>query len=179
MSTQHKAFVFDHDGFSRDLASILYRALESGDLEPMVQFIEQNRMRLRDPHALTPLDEHWRDKVDLREVQQLGDVALTAYYDPREEIGLLEGWEEVLDDVGREVDGDAVRLLFGEPFGPPQRRFNPGKLGSFFRPWDTVHQHRERLARVMAGDHWSDTIADLDGVLREADEARRGLYVTL
>src|SRR5437016_6313326 len=166
MSTQHRAFPVDCAGFIAELAPILYRSLETGNVEPLARFIDEHRARLLEPDEWEPLDENWRDQVEPLDAHQLGDLALTAYYDPTSDIGLGTAWEDVFNDLARETDSDTDQLFFGEPFGPPGNEFNPGKLGSFFRSWETVHRQRERLAQVMATDHWSDTVAEFDRMLR-------------
>ncbi|WP_239342232.1 hypothetical protein [Frankia sp. CiP3] len=178
MANQHRAFALDYGGFQGELAPILRRALDTGDLAPLVAFIDTHRDRLRDPDTGTPLDSHWRAAESAADAHRLGDLALTAYYDPAEDIGLGDGWEEVGMDLAREVDQDVDPLIGGEAFGPPDNPFDPGKLGSYLRSWDSVRQQRERLAEVMAGQLWSDTLTEFDTMLRTTDEQHCGLYVT-
>lgn len=178
MANQHRAFALDYDRFRGELAPILERALATGDVAPLVAFIDAHRDRLRDPDTGAGLDEHWRQAEAAADAHRLGDLALTAYYDPTEDIGLGDGWEEVGMDLAREVDADVDPLIGGEPFGPPGNPFDPGKLGAYVRSWDTVRRQRERVRQVMAGPLWSDTLTGFDEMLRAADDQRRGLYVT-
>ena len=77
-------------------------------------------------------------------------MALTAYCDPTRDVGLGQDWQDVLNAAGREVDPDVVPLIFGVPFGPSDNRLDPGRLGSYFRSWETVHRQRAGLTGVMS-----------------------------
>jgi len=48
---EHKAFLFDHETFGRELRSILEGAFGSGDCTGLVSFINANLANLNDPPA--------------------------------------------------------------------------------------------------------------------------------
>src|SRR5690348_3169197 len=160
MSIEHKAFAFDHDRFTAGLGPILYRALETGDISMLSVFVDEHRASLRHPDLLEPIDEQWRQQVQPLDAHQVGDLALTAYYDPGQDIGLAGDWDEIGLDLARAVDAHVDPFIGGEPFGPPGNPFDPGKLGSYFRSWATVRAQRARLAEVRASDLWSATVAE-------------------
>jgi hypothetical protein len=82
MSLSHRAFIFDHHLFQRELRPILEAALTSGAVAPLRQFIEENLPYLKDPNDGAPLEEGWEQHLEVRDVDQYGDVALTKYYSP-------------------------------------------------------------------------------------------------
>jgi hypothetical protein len=177
MSMEHKAYSFNYDEFTATLAPILFAALANGDVQPLMRYIEENREHLTDPYEGDPLDAQWTEHIEPMDAHQLGDFALTRFYSPREDIGLGYTWEASLEDVRREVDENAEAIVLGEPFGPSSHPFDPGKMGSYFQSWESVHRRRAAVAQVLKGHH-SDTVADVAHLLSRPDDARLGLYVT-
>lgn len=179
METQHQAFPFDHEGFLGGLAPILSRALASGDTEGLVGFIEDNLDQLRSPYPGNTVPTPWRAMFEGElDVSELGDFALTRYYDPSDDVGVGSGWEEVYNLAAAEVEADTDELIFGAWFGPADNRFNPGRVGSFIRPWETVRRQRQAIAARISSGAYSDAILALDRMLAAADERKQGLYVT-
>ncbi|GIJ49944.1 hypothetical protein Val02_68300 [Virgisporangium aliadipatigenens] len=178
MSMDHKAYPFDHEGFSAELAPILRRALETGDVAPLVAFIEAHRDVVTDPYEGRPLPPDWQDRLKVRDAHEYGDYALTAYYRIRDERGLADVWQFVLEDVGNEVPGNAEELVLGTPFGPARNPFDPGKMGSFFRSAERAREDLAAVDAVIATRRYSTTLEDLARMLRRAVDAGRGLYVT-
>ncbi len=140
----HKAYAFDYAGFQRRLAPILYAALETGDAGPLRAFIEANRAELTDPYEGEPLEE-----LPDGDVHELGDFALTAFYDPACDIGLADDWEEA---------GDAA---LGVPFGPPSNLFDPGRMGSYFQSPELVERNRRTATDEGARQMLAETDAGL------------------
>jgi hypothetical protein len=113
--------------------------------------------------------------ADRTDVQRLGDVALTRFYDPAADEGLLYAWLPHVEGLPPAVR----RALLGTPVGGGGRLFDPGRMGSYFQ---SPAQARDAAA-VLRG-------AGLD-VGEDADEFARytrlvercaadgpGLYVT-
>jgi len=175
---EHRAYSFDHDGFVAELAPVLQRALETNDAAPVLAFIRSDTARLRSPFGGGPLGSRWEDDLINRDAQEYGLFALTAYYDPAENIGLADLWEPVVEDAHAELDADADRLVLGRPFGPAENRFNPGRYGSYFRSADEVRTDLATVDAALAAETRSETIDVLQGMLRRAVDAGRGLYVT-
>jgi hypothetical protein len=178
MSMEHKAYRFDHEGFVAELAPILYRALDTGDVAPLVTFVESNVDRLTDPYEGQPLRPGWQDAIATKDAHRYGDFALTAYYRAADDIGLVNLWRAVLEDTANEVRGNADELVLGTPFGPAHNRFDPGRMGSFFRSAAQVRADLAAVEATVAIRVHSETIDDLAALLRKAAEAGSGLYVT-
>src|SRR5437763_1880421 len=113
MSMNHKAYVLDEQAFDAELSVPLAHALRDDDPKHLLPFIDKHRKKLkwkrtdRKPKDLGA----WCVKEG---VQQAGDLALTAFYDPEAEIGLDADWHkirEVLEGAGL----DARAMLCGEP----------------------------------------------------------------
>lgn len=167
MSISHKAFALDFTAFERDLAPLLDACLRDDDPEPLIAFIEANRQLLVDPYEGEPLPANWRSLIDVGDVQEYADFALTRYYDPGDDFGLADDWDsETLAE-------DIQSALLGQPFGEGNLRFDPGRMGSFFQ---NAHQAQHSLVTLKhaGGKHLEGFIQGLEAAVR----AGRGLYVT-
>jgi hypothetical protein len=171
VSMEHKAFVFDYDRFTTELGPALWHALEKGKTGKLVRFTVQNRHRLSDPYEGGPLPDGW---VAPDDVHEIGDVALTAFYDPAADVGLADGWERAHDRAMRLMPGQEDAVVLGYPFGPDDAAFDPGRMGSYFRSADMVQQHLGAL--VTAGP--PKRLVPVAAMLRHAATAGQGLYVT-
>lgn len=174
MSMEHRAFAFDHDRFAAELAPILDEALATGDVRQLVHFIESNRARLTDPYEGEPLGEDWRSMLETEDAHQLGDFALTAYYSPRENIGLGYDWDSARQTL-REASLDADAIVLGTPFGAEGNRFDPGKMGSYFQSPADVARNHEAVGDLGSEDA---TLSAVRRMLETADRSQAGLYVT-
>lgn len=125
----HKAFALDWDGFDRLLRPVLVRALVTDDSAELIGFVETHRERLCDPDEHTPLPTDWRVGADLGDVQRLGELALTRFYDPAADDGLWYGWLPHFDALPPPVQ----RATLGETVRGGDRLFDPGRLGSYFQ----------------------------------------------
>ena len=168
---EHKAYVFDYDRFHTELAPVLWGALETGNIGKLKRFTDKNRDRLTDPWEGQPLAKDW---VAPDDVHELGDYALTAYYDPTADVGLGEEWERAQRRVLKRIPGEEDAVVLGYPFGPDDAAFDPGRMGSFFRSAESARQH---LGAVLAADA-PNKLAAVETMLRRAVDAGQGLYVT-
>ncbi len=169
MSFSHKAYEFDWEAFRAELAPVLNRCLADSQAQPLIDFVNRHRESVSDPYEGEPLDADWEDRLEIADVQELADYALTRYYDPTSDCGLAEAWM----DLEATLDGDSRRALFGEAFGPPGHPFDPGKMGSYFQSPDAVKESAIVLQR--------QGTAGLRGYLRlleAASRANKGVYVT-
>lgn len=175
---EQKAFVFDQPGFTTELSSTLRGALETGELGGLTNFIDENLASLKDPYEGNPLDSSWQDLIETHDAHQLGDFALTKYYDPLADIGLGPSWEEVAELLNAQgINGDAVVL--GSPFGPRDHYFDPGKMGSYFQSPELVRQNLNRLRSLIAQKPaLAPQLAETLAMLEQAEKAGQGLYVT-
>jgi hypothetical protein len=166
---EHKAYVFDWVAFEGELAPVLYAALATGECDALAAFVCAHRGQLTDPNDGEPLPEDWRKLVETWDAHQLGDLALTKYYRAADVDGLSYDWVE-LDD--RAPPAVAAALL-GEPFGPKQNCFDPGKYGSYFQTPERARESLAALGRV----RWPE-LRPYRTILKEAARQRRGVYVT-
>jgi hypothetical protein len=171
----HKAFALDWDAFDRLLRPILVRALATGDAAELIGFVEDHRERLADPDEVVPLPTDWRSVVDPADVQRLGDVALTRFYDPDADEGILYAWLPHVDGLPPAVQ----RALLGTPVRGGEQWFDPGRLGSYFQ---SPAQVRESAAAVEAAEldvgEDAEEFARFTRLVERSAACGLGLYVT-
>lgn len=175
MSMDHKAFVFDYVSFQNGLAKLLYSSLETVKPQDIVEFIVDNLGSLKDPYEGEPLDSSWESLLEFTDVHQYGDFALTMYYDPSKNIGLLEDWAPIEATLARE---GLTALLLGSPFGPPKNVFDPGKMGSYFQNPKQVEEGRSRIKEIMLKPHMREVLLGVAEMFSPAAEEGKGLYIT-
>jgi hypothetical protein len=176
VSMEHRAFLFDYARFAAELGSGLWHALETGDCTPVVRFTELNRRRLTDPYEGESLPDGWAVPAD---VHELGDFALTAYYDPADDVGLAQTWEQARDCVMRLMPGAEDEVVLGYPFGPEGAAFDPGRMGSYLRSAELARQHLGALTAAGSSLAALPTVlGPVQAMLQGAVSAGRGLYVT-
>lgn len=141
MSIEHKAFLFNYDGFELHLSSILMDSLTNEDTSNLVAFIKQNLASLKDPYEGEPLNNSWETMIDNADPHQYGDFALTMYYNPQHDIGLGYNWEDSHNFLCQKFI-DKPLILLGVPFGSINNYFDPGKMGAYFQ---SPHQVQENL----------------------------------
>jgi hypothetical protein len=178
MALEHKGFALDFKAFERKLGSVLHEALSTNDQAALLAFVGQNLRSLRDPNQGGLLKGDWRESLETVDVHQLGDIALTLFYDPLRDIGLGYEWQDVEDILDKEIGPEAAVLL-GNQFGPKNKRFDPGKMGSFFQSPKLVLDNLKMLRSLV--QRRPDLSTLLDGpalMLRQALMDGSGLYVT-
>src|SRR5579859_6231092 len=127
---EHKAFLFDYDAFVTELGPMLQEALQSNDAGALATFVDENLAFLRHPQEYDELDEDWRSELIEADVQIVADLALTKYYDPREDYGLGEAWDDLWDFL----EAFALQeVMLGKAFGHGAATFCPGAIGSYFQ----------------------------------------------
>jgi hypothetical protein len=179
MSMSHKAFVFDHAHFERELRERLLASLASDDARPLAAFISANRATLKDPYEGEPLGPDWRDTFRPSDVQAYADFALTKYYDPRDDLGLGTDWQEANDAL--EQAGLSGQVLLGTALGTPDRAlcFDPGRQGAYFQSQADVRHHLAQLVALEARESRpSAWLRAAQAMLQAAAAAGSGLYVT-
>lgn len=169
MSFDHKAFRFDWNSFTHDLSPILERALFGNEPQLLAEFIDKNFSECRNPYDGEVLEQGWRNLCDPTAVQELGDFALTKYYDPAEDCGLSGDWMELSE---RLLDAQQAALL-GAPFAPQGHVFDPGRQGSYFQSPGQVRLSEAALSIV--DDPGLQQFREL---MRAAIDRDQGLYVT-
>jgi hypothetical protein len=171
VSMEHKAYVFDYTGFQERVAPVMYEALDSGDVDELIRFVEENRAHLTDPYEGAPLGDDWLNFVETRDAHQVGDFALTASYDPGANVGLGYEWERARDLLGEVV-------VLGKPFGPPTTPFDPGKMGSYFQSPEDVELSRGKIDEALEDQPGETMIQRAVQMVDAALRANSGLYVT-
>ena len=179
MSIEHKAYIFDFEGFSKELRPILVASLKSGNIDQLRAFIISNKSALSDPYEGEPLEDDWEDMIEDRDVHQHGDFALTKYYSPLLDEGLGYGWENVQDILSNSIEFKVSPLL-GEPLGDSGEYFDPGKMGSYFQDNGQVKNSLSVLKEFE--NKLSENLnVDYDKFLHfleSAADENRGVYVT-
>lgn len=166
---EHKAFAFNWDSFEQELYPTLVKALETGEVQEIINFIERNRKHLTDPYEGQPLDDRWQSPLANRDVHEYGDYALTKYYAPDEAAGVGEAWSDLSD----ELSTAATRALLGDTVGSTGNLFDPGRMGSYFqRP----EQARASLNVLKSLD--MPELADFCQLLSECVNKKLGVYIT-
>ena len=169
MSMCHKAYALDYALFSRELAPVLFDALATGHTSELSSFVDTHTKALTFPWDASPLPEDWESALHVGDVHEIGDLALTMYYDADDDCGLQELWSGIDDQLP-----DAARpCLLGTPFGPPENLFDPGRMGSYFQDPSEVVRSRDVVGTLSSYD-LSRFLALLEGAARSS----RGLYVT-
>lgn len=175
MTMEHRAFLFDFVGFQRELAGILEAALRSESPSALVRFVDENRSSLRDPYEGEPLPDDWQHLVDSTDPQQVGDLALTKFYNPKDDRGLGPAWEASAASVERIATSLGFSPVLGRTIGPAGRQFDPGKMGAYFlSPTDVEHA----LDAIASSTISTDEIDSLVRLLMDAKAQAFGIFVT-
>lgn len=173
---EHKAFIFDHQSFEKELRETLEEALANGNCENLVAFIHENKESLSDPYEGDPLEDDWESMIEVEDAHQYGDFALTRYYSPQDDIGLSSSWN-VVQEIVTGIGNVATSPILGSTIGSESDPFDPGKAGSYLQSAEEV---RESLAvlRALAETHQSEELSEAVALLQAASESGKGLYVT-
>jgi hypothetical protein len=174
---EHKAFVFDWEAFTGELSKILENALLTNNSEQLVSFIKDNLEFIKDPCEGEPLDSEWEAGMELDDVHQWGDLALTKFYNPQDDIGLGYGWENAQNLILEEGGKDCA--LLGSPFGPSQNYFDAGKMGSYFQSASQVQEILQWLEELQQKKPaLFPVLNDALKMLQKAAAVNKGIYVT-
>jgi hypothetical protein len=176
MSFSHKAYVFDYDAFAAELLPIVARALEAANGNALAAFIDEQRTALVDPDSHEALDANWRRKLPGQDVDAYADLALTKYYDPSDDIGFGNDWQEVSDAIAR-LDLPAT-LLLGAALQRGGVFLDPGKMGTYFQSAADVRSNLQQLDAAVAQTRGSSAIDAARRMLESAALLERGLFVT-
>lgn len=178
MSMDHKAFLFDHTAFERELKPILEEALAKDDPEKLISFINEHFKTITDPYEGNPLGKSWERWVSPKDAHQYGDHALTCFYDPKNNLGLSHAWSAIDDLLKKESPALAAAAL-GQPCGPAPNYFDPGKMGAYFQSAEMVVQHLKQINALIAKrPALNAALRPLVVMLDAAAAQSRGLYVT-
>ncbi|MDB5341556.1 MAG: hypothetical protein JWN70_7175 [Planctomycetaceae bacterium] len=169
MSMSHKAYAFDWLCFDVELAPLLRCALSTNDRAPLVEFIHRERLNLTDPYEGQPLSIDWESTLEKGDVQELGDLAITRYYNVVEDYGLGDSWIALSDAL----PGEDANALLGTPFCEGERYFDPGYQGAYFQSPTMVRQFYSILRSNMLSE-----LASYVALLAHCASKDIGVYVT-
>lgn len=165
MSFDHKAFEFNWQPFSDEMLPWLNEALAADDCERLSAFVDASVSACRSPYDGEPLPLNWREMLEVGDVQELADFALTKYYDPTDDHGLSGAWME-LDEA---LPADMRAALLGQAIA----QFDPGRQGSYFlAPMDAM-QSGKLLQNAQV-----PSLRDFGRFATEASRRGHGVYVT-
>jgi hypothetical protein len=170
MSMSHKAFAFNWAGFERELAPLLLSALTQNKTEALIEFANAQRESLVDPYTGSPLEDDWRENLEVGDVQEIGDFVLTKYYDPSADFGLGSEWQT----LEAKLSPSGKQALLGKPFGRPDRYFDPGRMGSYFQDEATVTKSLDELRKAPE----SAALTEFVNLLAQSATQKKGVYVT-
>jgi hypothetical protein len=159
---EHKAYEFDWDNFDTELRPILEQSLSNDQNMNLYTFINANREYLTDPYEGEPLDEDWEEKLETRSTQELGDFALTKYYEFSENYGLSDNWLPLQDELSQKL----INALLGTSISS----FDPGCYGSYFQSSD---QRKENAALLL-----KSSIGPVKEFAKYLNKLNKGVYVT-
>jgi len=162
---EHKAFVFHFEEFDRDLRPILELSLRTNDSRALIQFVREHQPSIRDPFEGNPIDDDWLTQVETPDAHQVGDYALTRYYDPGSDIGLGYEWVN--------LNNELRTLSLGSPIGPIENVFDPGKMGSYFQSREDLRLNYEDVRGCS-----EQSAGKLLAMYELALQTDTGLYVT-
>lgn len=179
MSFEHKAFIFDDDGFSSELKPLLESSLRSGNADQIRMFVVSNKPSLTDPYEGEPLDDDWENMIEDKDAHQYGDFALTKYYSPIDDRGLGSEWERV-QKMFPDNSGLSFSPVLGMPVGTDSEFFDPGKMGSYFQSNSEVRESLNRMKKLeeMVPDDLLDPFEEFKSLLEQAVNEKKGIYVT-
>jgi hypothetical protein len=116
----HRAYIFDWPSFENELLPAIAAGLE-GDVDSLKAFVADQRGLLVDPATAEPLGDL---ELEAADVDRLGQIAMTRFYDPTADHGLGRAWDELVSSLSDEE----LKLLLGEPVKVARRTFCEGTV---------------------------------------------------
>jgi hypothetical protein len=164
MSFDHKAFEFAWPEFAQQLLPTLSRSLEHNETESLQGFIAANLAFCRNPYSGAALSPSWESSLEVGDVQELGDFALTRYYNPIDDHGLGSEWLTIEQRLSA---SEKAALL-----GSALLRFDPGRQGSYFQTASQAAASARLLGTANLG------LTTYQSFLTQAASKGLGVYVT-
>ena len=121
-----------------------------------------------DPYEGQTLAPDWIQMLsDHSDVHEIGDYALTRFYDPTTDFGIGNAWIA----IDKSLDNFPRNALLGRTIGPATNPFDPGKMGSYVQTiTDVVH------SLSVLRDLNDDRLEEFVNLLNQC--ARRGMACT-
>src|SRR5689334_17801487 len=169
MSMSHKAYVFDWQRFERELAALLMRSLTDGDAQGLIQFGNERLSALSNPYEGQLLASGWLGTLEVADVHEVADYVLTNYYTPTEDWGIGDSWLVVKEGL----DAPHKSALLGNPFGPANNQFDPGRMGAYFQD-----EAMCRRSFALLNATKEEALGPFLAGLQRAIQSGKGVYVT-
>lgn len=169
MSMEHKAFEFDWQAFEGELLGVLVCSLEQDNKDELISFIDKNHQSIKDPYKGEPIDTDWKENIEVGDIQEYVDYALTKYYEPCEDYGLGYDWAEIDDSMPEEVKN----ALLGKSINGGGTNFDPGRMGSYFQSPEELQRSLSKLK-----DQGRDELSDFINFMSACITNNKGMYVT-
>jgi hypothetical protein len=173
----HKAYTFNYESFKKELEPILLRSLNNGNNSEIKEFMKNRFSQLTDPYEGNPLSDDWENQLIAKDPHQYGNIALTYYYDPKEDIGLDYDWVDFSEYFEAKF-GNRMSPILGFKIGTEERDFDPGKLGSFFQSPEIVKSHLKLIQILKNKDPKFELLSQVEEMLLKAAKKDTGLYAT-
>lgn len=171
MSMEHRAFVFDNERFDSELRNLLLNAGLSNNIDKIKNFIEQNKEEIKNPYYGGIIDENWEDTMSVKDVQEYADFAMTAYYEPDEDMGLAYAWDAVISILKSIKYKKAEYAVLGKPIKKKEFCVDPGCCGLGIVKASDVEKIFEQLSELqdefneMAEEFESDDDIECDDII--------------
>ena len=166
---EHKAFEFDWQTFKDELLGVLVQSLEQDNADELISFIDKNNSKIKDPYEGEPIDSNWRENIEVGDVQEYADYAITKYYDPSESYGLDYDWMEIDDSLPEDIKD----VLLGKTITGAGNAFDPGRMGSYFQSTEELALSLSILKKQSRED-----LADFINFMNACINNNKGMYVT-
>jgi hypothetical protein len=166
MSIDHKAYLFRHDAFQKELADLLHRSLQTAEVGPLREFIDCHRKHLMDRGTDESLGENWEDEYGAEsDVQVYADLALSKYFDLTEDLGFSYGFDALGAYLATVPPLAPVAdcLICGNLFGPAGRRLDTGSMGTGL----LSAEEAAGFADLLAGTDWPTIPGPDSGIYAE------------
>ena len=100
MSMSHKAYSLDYHLFDPQFH------------QKLIEFMKTNINAIEDPDEGLPFERSWQTTMEIDDIQDYADIALTKFYNPAEDISLNYEWLRVVKIVNEELSLDGDRFVF-------------------------------------------------------------------
>ncbi|MBC2582910.1 hypothetical protein [Clostridium sp. DJ247] len=144
---EHKAYIFDTDGFSKELSQLIITSGNTKNSAPLKAFINNHIGKVRSAYTGDLLDYDWEKEMENGEVQELADFAMTCYYSPEEEMGLSYAWDALLVALNMlSTNFDPDYYILGRTLESEMFRLDPSGMGlGFVYAEDIYIMHNELI----------------------------------
>ncbi|USD39589.1 hypothetical protein [Ferrimonas sp. SCSIO 43195] len=159
---EHKVYDFDWHAFSQELMPVLERSLSDESTVALIVFINENVSELTDPYEGNKLKLDWKTLLETGSIQELGDFALTKYYNVLDDFGLAELWLPLQE----RLPSEAKEHLLGFPIA----NFDPGCCGSYFQMPEDLTKTYKALSTL--------SLSSINEFTAAIKAVENGLYVT-